>query len=788
MSRRLFLVLLVSVVLSLFGLQPRIAYATPPPAWVTAMAWDGAQLWVGAHDGLRVWRDNRYTSHELPFDNPTVTALHHDGQALWAAGYDGVARWDGVRWQSWRNGENGLPRLWVTAFATVEGAVVVSTYGGGLLYYSDGGWQGWAVGGPRQIKALASDGVTLWATTHHQLWSWQTGRGWQAETTPESVTTIRSISYVNNALWLAGDGLWERHGTEWRSRQGADTFTTVTGHPDGPLVATRAGIFTPAVDTLTGPIAIVSHTVLAQTNPPHPIILLHGLNDSDNLGDSNMRFLAQWLREDGRSVYYAPYDESRSLWDNRAAINTVVQEARAAHNGAEVILIGHSFGGLVAKAYASQENGAGIAGMVTLGTPHGGARLIYDFLVRELDSDTTPPIRELLPEHAALLDPYWNLPTVPQLHIGGDALPRGGLLAGFPPNDGVVSAASAIAAPGSTRVIAALHGWNGPVLQYGIPTLTWPDNLHLTTLRGWLDTLPTNDTATRAPALRLPPAGFTQQQLFEGTLAAGETVTATVTLAEERVTWFVDSGGVQMTLIAPDGRRYEDETVRIVGDVVHLPYRENVLEPLDLWSTRQAGTWQAVLQNTTSESQPASVVLVNPARNGISLYIVNSWVAPSDTVGVVAQGDFTTAPLLRLGDVTYPMRQIIPMLYRADIPAPATVGYHALELESGATLRQAVVTVAPQGWQVGAMQSQRQPDHLQISLPLQGNGAVLLAVRYRVARETVWATITEPTVITEAQTLTYTLPLPPDNASVEWQLFDASGALMPITPRTLLTP
>jgi triacylglycerol esterase/lipase EstA (alpha/beta hydrolase family) len=56
----------------------------------------------------------------------------------------------------------------------------------------------------------------------------------------------------------------------------------------------------------------------------------------------------------------------------------------AATGAPQVILIGHSMGGLVARAYLRRFGGARVARLVTLGTPHHGSVLAYMFPGRSL--------------------------------------------------------------------------------------------------------------------------------------------------------------------------------------------------------------------------------------------------------------------------------------------------------------------------------------------------------------------------------------------------------------------
>ncbi|PPQ38266.1 hypothetical protein CH337_07110 [Rhodoblastus acidophilus] len=52
-----------------------------------------------------------------------------------------------------------------------------------------------------------------------------------------------------------------------------------------------------------------------------------------------------------------------------------IARVREQTGAAEILLVGHSMGGLVARAWLARHGGAGVAGLITLATPHHGARL-----------------------------------------------------------------------------------------------------------------------------------------------------------------------------------------------------------------------------------------------------------------------------------------------------------------------------------------------------------------------------------------------------------------------------
>lgn len=106
------------------------------------------------------------------------------------------------------------------------------------------------------------------------------------------------------------------------------------------------------------------------TRGPRPIIVVHGFA----MSRANFLLLARRLAAAGLGPIYG--FEYWSLGKTGAAARELaafVAEVRAATGAADVDVIGHSMGGLVARYYASLGGGDGVVRrLVTLGSPHGG--------------------------------------------------------------------------------------------------------------------------------------------------------------------------------------------------------------------------------------------------------------------------------------------------------------------------------------------------------------------------------------------------------------------------------
>jgi triacylglycerol esterase/lipase EstA (alpha/beta hydrolase family) len=129
--------------------------------------------------------------------------------------------------------------------------------------------------------------------------------------------------------------------------------------------------------TLTIPLSFRRPRVrsLEGGNPCRPVILLHGYAQHT----ANFLWIGRRLRRDGwvhlHSVRHTPIrgDIGRSAAHLGRAIERIRRESCAA----EVDIIAHSMGGLVARAFLCQAGAtSGVARLITLGTPHQGTEVL----------------------------------------------------------------------------------------------------------------------------------------------------------------------------------------------------------------------------------------------------------------------------------------------------------------------------------------------------------------------------------------------------------------------------
>ncbi len=120
-----------------------------------------------------------------------------------------------------------------------------------------------------------------------------------------------------------------------------------------------------------------------------PVLLIHGFFCNRQL----WRPLAGWLAARGHVVAAVDLEPVLgSIDDYVPAIATAVERLLAKTGAPAVALVGHSMGGLVARAYLRRRGNEHVAALVTLGTPHRGtvhARFGHGANARQMRTDST---------------------------------------------------------------------------------------------------------------------------------------------------------------------------------------------------------------------------------------------------------------------------------------------------------------------------------------------------------------------------------------------------------------
>jgi len=147
-----------------------------------------------------------------------------------------------------------------------------------------------------------------------------------------------------------------------------------------------------------------------------PVLLVHGL--ACNRG--NWLWLKPRLRSAGVTVFAMDYTPWFSTIDAYAPqLEAAVNEVLAATGANQLVIVAHSMGGLVTRAYLDRFGDAKVAHVVTLGTPHLGTwmtRFGFTPNVRNmaLDSAWLAALRER--EAARSADPYGQFSCIFTYH------------------------------------------------------------------------------------------------------------------------------------------------------------------------------------------------------------------------------------------------------------------------------------------------------------------------------------------------------------------------------------
>ncbi|RSS55060.1 triacylglycerol lipase [Streptomyces sp. WAC01280] len=172
-------------------------------------------------------------------------------------------------------------------------------------------------------------------------------------------------------------------------------FAILTGHlvlyPSG-IVAERLSPAPRAADPSAAPSPTGPDATIASGR--RPVVLLHGFVDNRSVFVLLRRVLTRHGRDCVESLNYSPL-----TCDLRSAAELLgrrVEEIRARTGHAEVDIVGHSLGGLIARYYVQRLGGdTRVRTLVMLGTPHSGTT------VAPL-ADAHPLVRQMRPGSAVL--------------------------------------------------------------------------------------------------------------------------------------------------------------------------------------------------------------------------------------------------------------------------------------------------------------------------------------------------------------------------------------------------
>jgi sugar lactone lactonase YvrE len=548
-------------------------------SWVSGIAAgsDGKVYFATNGGGLSIFdgatRKTLNTSNSTLPSNYLTEVVIDKQNRVWVGTYGaGVARLDGDKWTTFTLASNFVNSLafdasgnpWV---ATDDGAFFMDTSKLGL-----NGTQAWT----RfiQSKGLASSHVNalavapdgrVWFATDKGLTVYDGGTYHTYMTTDglASNSTQAIAVDAHGRVWVGTRrGVSVLDGGKWKTYTGADglasdqvTALALDTHGN-PWVGTSHGLSTYGSTTLTRLATL-------------PVVLVHGWHtaDSDQIDDTEFRFIKNYMQQDGFSVFYAagisPY---RTLFQNAATLRDDIAQVKAKTGSPRVDIIAFSMGGLNTRAYLeSTYYQNDVRRAIILGTPQAGVRLWYPLLTREIeDRPTEPSVIELTPEYAALFNRTHAPPaTVPYDLLVGNAQTQPGLdlLKIFPPSDGLIDewSAHALEGPLVRHVVDTdVHAWDPAPVPFNITSYLYPEQTFGRFIRNALrdpDSRPIGFAAP--PVAPIAPRNITP--LHIDSLNAGETVTHTIVIDANRAARFFarwNTGDFDLALRAPDGTLY----------------------------------------------------------------------------------------------------------------------------------------------------------------------------------------------------------------------------------------
>jgi len=120
---------------------------------------------------------------------------------------------------------------------------------------------------------------------------------------------------------------------------------------------------------------MILYGILMRDPPPGPaglpILLLHGVGCNAGIWTGFRRYLESRGLGPVYALSYGPPLASIELFASQVAAK--IAAIRTATGASQVLLVGHSMGGLVARAYLRRYGGRAVRRLITLGTPHQGS-------------------------------------------------------------------------------------------------------------------------------------------------------------------------------------------------------------------------------------------------------------------------------------------------------------------------------------------------------------------------------------------------------------------------------
>jgi pimeloyl-ACP methyl ester carboxylesterase len=214
------------------------------------------------------------------------------------------------------------------------------------------------------ITALSLAGAVIGGAIAYFFWARAAvAAGWNALWFVAGVPiAFLAIPFLASALWFA---------LSWRHRAPRPPHTRL-----GPAALPR--IYVREALAIAGSVPRMIGYRWLMADPPAtradlPVLLLHGVMCNAGVWHPLKRQLAARGIGPLYALSYGPPLASIDVFAAQAAakIDTIIEATGAA----QVVIVAHSMGGLVARAYLRRWGGARVRRVITIGTPHGGSML-----------------------------------------------------------------------------------------------------------------------------------------------------------------------------------------------------------------------------------------------------------------------------------------------------------------------------------------------------------------------------------------------------------------------------
>ncbi|ACL23865.1 lipase family alpha/beta hydrolase [Chloroflexus aggregans] len=545
------------------------------------------------------------------------------------------------------------------------------------------------------------------------------------------------------------------------------------------------------IGTLASP-ALVSNA-LATPPAKEVAILVHGwqgwnlLNPSGrSCGESPIRadrnLAQQEFADIGAYLVDAGYEVYLASWETRPGYTMRAEEAAAkclapqiaavagGDRDGKVLLVAHSMGGVVSRAYIEDTQNPPVEALITLGTPHVGvnfASLIKvilllnpgtRLLVEQLCA-SDPGLCQLGSDQMLLFNTVYHPTGVPYLFVGGYGGPVYMAFLNFTEgrNDGIVGYRSGVGylynpvsdipfigrpLRNDTLIVSGgditrrfTNAAHVSFFETGTKRWFFADPATKSCVEGFVAGIESGTTAYRNTCLShsRPPSLLAAEQspvsftpVVATTLAAGETFTAPIVLdgnaGEILLGW--NDGDLALTLIAPDGRAITPANL-----AQELPGSVYLIDPVNGLITYRltnppAGEWTAVV-TAGPATTTAEVTLVAAMQSPLQLFLdLPSSVAIGEPftltarlvqAATLAEATAVSASLLTpQGVQTVDLVRMAAGEYRGQLIAPAAAGPYVISVSaSGATFSrqlEALLTVRTPGLERHGSTATNTPD------------------------------------------------------------------------------